>query len=62
MLPVSSQAVGNKSRGLTSAGYSCHMIAWIHGHKHVKYGKKRWNNKDIFIEKKYANRKLKKCV
>ena len=41
MLPVPSQAVGNKSRGLASASCRCHMIAWIHGHKHVKYGKKR---------------------
>jgi hypothetical protein len=29
-----------------------------YGHEQVKWRKKRWNNKEIFIENKYVNRKL----
>ena len=38
-------------------------VSWILyecGHKQVKYLKKRWNNKEIFIENKYVNRVKKK--
>jgi hypothetical protein len=30
-----------------------------YGHKQVKWREKRWNNKEIFIENKYVNHKLK---
>jgi hypothetical protein len=33
-----------------------------YGHKQVKIGKKRWYNKEFFIENTYVNRKLKKGV
>jgi len=45
------------SNGCIGPAYaSCcyHKIVWIYEHELGKYRKKRWNNKEIFIENKYA--------
>jgi hypothetical protein len=45
---------------ITSTTAPVNIRLYDYWHKQVKLRKKRWNNKEIFIENKYVNRKLKR--